>query len=227
LKIVFLNTWHGKLDRAISGFISRLSADTDVFCFQEADGVMQKICREILPVYNNFSFQKRVTSEDKYSLITLVKKELQVTSSLPVLEEDPEIGLGAVTGLKTGTGIVNIINFHGLWYPGNKMDIPARLRQSEKLIKVIDELEGQKIIGGDLNLDPDSQSLMLFAETGHLDLISVYKIPNTRNKYAWERFPGNKQHFSDYVFVSRDVEVRNFSVPDVEVSDHQPLVLEI
>ncbi len=117
--------------------------------------------------------------------------------------------------------------FTGLWYPGDKMDFPVRLRQCEKLIGVIDGLEGPKIIGGDFNLDPDSESLMLFSETGHLDLISFFKVKNTRNKYAWERFPNNKQHFSDYVFVSRDVEVKNFSVPEAEVSDHQPLVLEI
>ncbi len=227
MKIVFLNAWHGKMEEAISRFIIGLSQDTDVFCFQEADGLMKDICSRLLPAYNNFSFRKQVSEKDAYSLMTLVKKELPVTSSVPVLEKDLEIGFGAVTGIEISGRIINITNFHGVWYPGDKMDFPARIRQSENLIEAIDKLEGPKIIGGDFNLDPDSESLMLFSESGHLDLISLYKVKNTRNKYAWERFPNNKQHFSDYVFVSRDVEVRNFSVPETEVSDHQPLVLEI
>ena len=34
------------------------------------------------------------------------------------------------------------------------------------------------------------------------------------------------QKFADYVFVSPDVNVESFSVPDIDISDHMPLVLE-
>ncbi len=105
MRIVFLNTWHGKLDEAISGLLPGFPEDTDVFCFQETDGLMKDICSRLLTSYNNYSFRKQVNEKDACCLMTLVKKELPVTFFVPVLEEDPEIGFGAVTELRFPAGL--------------------------------------------------------------------------------------------------------------------------
>ena len=41
---------------------------------------------------------------------------------------------------------------------------------------------------------------------------------------GWKFF--GKQHFADYVFVSKDVKVKKFEVPYLEISDHLPLILD-
>ena len=68
-----------------------------------------------------------------------------------------------------------------------------------------------------------------------LALILENKIKTTRNFHAWRqakemvadgyRFYG-EQKFADYVFVSKDVKVKNFEVPNIEISDHLPLILD-
>jgi endonuclease/exonuclease/phosphatase family metal-dependent hydrolase len=86
---------------------------------------------------------------------------------------------------------------------------------------------GLKIIGGDLNLMPDTESVRMFAANGYRDLIAEFKIPTTRNRLVWDKFPDSKQYYSDYVFVSPEVKVREFSVPNNEISDHLPLIVDI
>ena len=54
------------------------------------------------------------------------------------------------------------------------------------------------------------------------NLIKEYKVPTTRSKF-YDR-PNDK--YADYTFVSSDVEVKSFEVPDLEVSDHLPMILE-
>jgi endonuclease/exonuclease/phosphatase family metal-dependent hydrolase len=67
----------------------------------------------------------------------------------------------------------------------------------------------------------------MFEENGYRDLIKEYKISTTRNRLAWEMYPDNKQLFSDYVFLSPGITINNFSVPDNEISDHLPMILEV
>ena len=67
----------------------------------------------------------------------------------------------------------------------------------------------------------------MFQKYGYLDLIKKFGIKTTRNEVAWENYPDNKQYFSDYVFVNPEAKIKSFSVPDLEISDHLPLILEI
>jgi endonuclease/exonuclease/phosphatase family metal-dependent hydrolase len=120
--------------------------------------------------------------------------------------------------------VLQIYNYHGITYPGEKLDTPQRLEHSRKIIKVVKEAKGAKILCGDFNLMPETESVkMLGAEMK--DLIKDYKITNTRNEISWKTY-NNKQYFADFTFVSRDVSVLNFEVPYNEVSDHLPMILE-
>ena len=66
----------------------------------------------------------------------------------------------------------------------------------------------------------------MFEDADYRNLIKDHRISSTRNELAWDRFPGNKQLFADYTFVSGDVEVRDFKVPNVPISDHLPMILD-
>jgi endonuclease/exonuclease/phosphatase family metal-dependent hydrolase len=76
-----------------------------------------------------------------------------------------------------------------------------------------------KILCGDLNLRPDTQSLSLLEE-GMCNLIKSYGITSTRT-----RFYTRKDRYADYVLTSPEVVVKSFQVLDTAVSDHFPLFL--
>ena len=86
------------------------------------------------------------------------------------------------------------------------------------------------MVGGDFNLMPDTKSINLFENSGYRNLIKEFDIKETRNRFAWDTFKNDpdyvQQHFADYCFVSKDINVKSFEVPDIEVSDYLPLVLE-
>lgn len=116
---------------------------------------------------------------------------------------------------------VTIMNMHGLWIPGfGKGDDPSRIAQSERVRAFMKEVSGDSILIGDMNLNPDTQSLALLKE-GMRDLIVEYKITNTRSAMY-----SKEGKFADYCFVSSGVTVQAFSVLNDEVSDHLPLQLD-
>lgn len=227
MKIVFLNTWNGKIREKVSDFIKKQSLDTDIFCFQEAYDSMRHLAKEILPDYNELSAYKFVIEDDDFPQATYTKKNIEVLSSGTILEDQKGTGLGIFQEIKVGENKIFVTNFHGISKPGDKLDNPERILQSESLINFWKEKPGMKIIGGDFNLFPETESIKMFEKNGYKDLIKDYKIPTTRNKLAWEMYPDNPQLFSDYVFVSPGIEVKSFSVIENEISDHLPLILEI
>ncbi len=117
-----------------------------------------------------------------------------------------------------------ICNFHGMAYPGDKKDNPERLLQSQMIKNFLMREDGAKILCGDFNLLPDTQSIKMF-EDNMINLIAKYKIERTRSKLTEWWGKEGFQSFADYMFVSPDVNVVKFSVPDVNVSDHLPMAL--
>jgi endonuclease/exonuclease/phosphatase family metal-dependent hydrolase len=138
------------------------------------------------------------------------------------------VGVQSVT-LKVNNKTISISNFHG-YYAGvgvGKGDTPERLMQSENLLEHLKKLPGQKILGGDFNLDPDTESMRIIEESGLQNLIKKYGIESTRTS----RYPQEKRikhPYADYVFVEESVKVNSFNVDtDFMGSDHAPLFLEI
>jgi hypothetical protein len=113
---------------------------------------------------------------------------------------------------------------HGLWQPGGKRDTPERLAQSRILADFFKKGSGKKILCGDLNLHPDTESIAILG--GEMrNLIAEYGIGATRTSFYADK---ERLHdpIADYAFVSSDVDVRRFAVLGDEVSDHSPLLLE-
>jgi len=226
MKIIFLNTWNGKMKDGITGFIKSHLADTDVFCFQEVYPDMRRFCHELLSDYNETHAYKDLGNEDDFPQGTYVRKNIKEVSEI-IFEGQMDVGLGIGTEINYDGQTIRICNFHGRAFPGDKLDTPHRLKQSQGLINFYKNRGGLKIIGGDFNMLPETKSMRMFGENGYRDLIHEFGIKATRNRLAWEKFPDNPQYFSDFVFLSRDVKLKSFSVPDVEISDHLPLILEI
>ncbi|MEK7541238.1 MAG: endonuclease/exonuclease/phosphatase family protein [Patescibacteria group bacterium] len=121
-----------------------------------------------------------------------------------------------------------LVNLHGMAYPGSKRDTPERLAQSRNIVDFLAGEEGEKILGGDFNLLPDTESIRMIERAGMRNLIAAYCITTTRSPFSYGQYPeSDRQYFADYAFVSPGIAVESFSVPQMEVSDHLPLVLEV
>lgn len=227
MKIIFLNIWDCNNTGFAKEFIRNNLLDTDIFCFQEACEKTKWLCKDLLQDYILYSDYKYVSDKDSFPTATYTRKTLEIVSNRSILADIPMTGLVLYTQVKTPENSVHICNVHGISKPGDKLDTQARLLQSEKLIQEFKDLKGLKIIGGDFNLEHDTQSVRMFEEAGYRNLIKDFNISTTRNKYVWDRYPENKQYFSDYIFISKDVVVKDFVVPDSEASDHLPLILTI
>ena len=114
-------------------------------------------------------------------------------------------------------------NVHGLWHTSGKEDMPERLEQSRRIVAAMAAVPAEKkIIVGDLNLVPDTQSIHLIEAAGYRNLITEYAVTDTRTVF-YRRAP----RLADYVFVSRAVRVEAFHVDQTPVSDHAALILSV
>lgn len=127
------------------------------------------------------------------------------------------------------TKLLWILNIHG-YYAGSgigKHDTEKRLEQSRRIVEFLKQLDGDIILGGDFNLDPDTESIKMLEDFGLRNLIKEYNIPTTRTSFYSEEKRKKWPH-ADYVFVSKNIEVKSFVVDaDSVASDHAPMFLEI
>ena len=206
----------------ISAYLRQQMADTDIFCFQEAYENMKILGGNILKNYQEVSATKFVTEYDNFQQTIYVKQSIPIIASGTILADRENCGLGLYVEVQSDNSTIRICNFHGMSRPVDKSDNPNRILQSEELIKFYDG-KASVIIGGDFNIFPTNKSEQMFEEHGYRDLIKDFNIQTTRNQYAWEMYPNSKQYYSDYVFMSPDLTLKEFTVVDNLVSDHLPL----
>jgi endonuclease/exonuclease/phosphatase family metal-dependent hydrolase len=226
MKIIFLNTWNGQIKDKISDFLLEQSKDTEIFCLQETFAEMRKLAKECLPDFVEYYAYKEIDG-DEFAQATYVHKKHKVSEVGNVLDGQEGCGLGLYLEISTEKGNLHLFNVHGAMRPIDKLDSPGRLKQSQGLLECFKSKDGFKIIGGDFNMLPDTQSMRMFAENGYRDMIREFGVKTTRNELAWAKYPDNPQYHADYVFLGPDVKLEHFSVVENEVSDHLPLVLEI
>lgn len=227
LKIIFLNTWNGETREQICEFIRQHAKDTDIFCFQEAyDDYMRPRCRELLPEFLEVTHDK-VTEHNDYAQAMYIKNTIPVLSADALLEDFADCGSALWAKIRMGGRHMYVCNVHGISRPGDKLDTPGRLRQSREMLKFFADKDASVIFGGDFNLLPETESVKMFTDHRYTNLIDRYHIATTRNRHAWEQHPDNKQYYADYVFSSPELAIQQFHVPQNEISDHLPLIVEV
>ncbi len=227
MKIIFLNALNAELKEPLAQFLREHAGTTDIFCFQEAGQGMRELCAELISGHEKITDEKRVSKREYFHQAIYFKNGVRKEESASVLKTEKKIGLGLFLEAGKGDQLVSVCNVHGLALPGEKCDSPGRLMQTEGIIKFMAKRKIPRIIGGDFNVLPETQSILKFEEAGYRNLIKDFNIRTTRNEFSWKKYPDNPLYYSDYVFVSPDVRVKSFSVPDMEISDHLPMILEI
>jgi len=236
MRIIFFNIWHGQVWDLLKKFILKESSKTDIFCFLEVQPDLQIKLQEILPDFEPI-YQAGLKTNylggviEGRSIFVKNKIEISKSGNISIFKETKtDAGGFQYAQLLVGQKTLFIGEVHGKARPGTKMDTPARLRQSHKIIDFAKDIKGPKIIGGDFNLLPETESVLMFEKAGYKNLIKEFNVKSTRNKISWEQFkdqPGFvKQHFADYVFVSSEIKIKSFEVPYLEISDHLPLILD-
>ncbi len=229
MEIVFLNTFDGRIRQPLSQFLTDRAPKTDVFCFQESSqnpGGMQELAVALLPGFKSASAYKKISPEDDFSQTTYLSPDVRLLDQEVLSPMDQNVGLGLVTTVQKDDRQLTVCNFHGRSRPGDKLDTPERIDQSQQILDFFRAWAIPLIVGGDFNADIETECIRMFASAGYKNLIREYQIYTTRNPLAWKKHPLTPQLHSDYVFVSPDVPVSGFTVPRNEISDHLPLILE-
>lgn len=240
MKLISLNIWGGHILAPLLSFIETYR-EVDIFCFQEVyHNALHKISTEdrthhltifsdiqrLLPEHQGFF---RPAVEGIYGLAMFVKKSVEVVQEGEVLvHENPNyVGSGPSHSrnlhwleCRVDQKTYAILNVHGLWNGQGKGDSPDRILQSQRIKRFMDSFTLPKILCGDFNLKPGTESFQILEE-GLNNLITQYGITSTRTSY----YP-KEEKFADYMLCSEDIRVNTFKVLPEEVSDHAALWLD-
>jgi len=119
--------------------------------------------------------------------------------------------------------ILNVFNTHGIWGEDGK-DNPERLKFSQA---VIDQVRGKDkiILSGDFNVNEGTRSISMIDEV----LNNVFKEDKRKSSFNMKRKtdPGYGTAVVDFIFTSHDIKVLSHKMPQVDVTDHLPLIAEL
>ena len=227
MKIVFLNAWYGKLEKELVEFLKQQASSADIICLQEGTDRLKQLCDDVFSDFNSNFTSKYVSSTVDYYQLTYLKKSIELETVGTFFDDDKEIGSGSYIQFRVNGREVYVCNVHGNPEPYDKLDSPDRLKQSYELMNFFKHKPGLRIVGGDFNLLPDTESVQMFAKNGYRNLIRDFKIDTTRNHLAWDLYPGHEQYYADFVFVAGEAKIEQFTVPKIDVSDHLPMIFQI
>jgi len=238
MKLLSLNIWTGRQYRQLSEFLKKYSKEIDIFCLSEVfhngklpEGYHSEENMEIfsdlkkwLPNFNAYLAPLDSTEE---SLAIFTKKDIVIDNIDYFFALKQPNGNARKLGIplqymefKSNGKQYTICNFHGWWVSNSKSDTPERLEQSKKVKEFLDNINGPKIICGDFNLAPETESIRII-DRGMRNLIKENKITSTRSHLYTKEVK-----FADYMIVSSEIEVKKFEVLQDVVSDHLPLYLD-
>jgi len=252
MKLISLNTWSGRALHPLMNFFRKYADQIDIFCLQEVRNSSQesvdsrhpgeylygqlfdKISKELKDFEGSFAYFDE--DKDKMSLATFWRHNVSLKTVEDFIVHKPEIPketgsivfssrkLQYITIEYKGNEIL-VANYHGLWNNGPKTDTPERILQLKRIKKKLNEYEGPKIICGDFNLLPDTESMNIL-EKGMDNLVKKYNIQSTRTPLYRRYEDSNSPNFADYILISPEILVKNFKVLPELASDHAALFLE-
>jgi endonuclease/exonuclease/phosphatase family metal-dependent hydrolase len=122
--------------------------------------------------------------------------------------------------LDTPGGLVNAYNIHGVWDLDGDNFSPARQKMCEAIIEATKD-ERNVILAGDTNARPTNKAIKDLQP--YLHSVSGDTLKSTFNMRRKDH-PGYAVSAVDMMFTSFNVKVASKACPDVDISDHLPLV---
>lgn len=114
---------------------------------------------------------------------------------------------------------LNVFNTHGVWgFDGE--DNERRLHMSEVIVNSIKGKENV-LLAGDFNVQPHTKTIQQIEH--HLTNVFKDELKTSFNM-SHKKDPAYAKAVVDMMFVSKNIQVVEHSIPSVDVSDHLPLV---
>lgn len=124
--------------------------------------------------------------------------------------------------LSVGDASLNVFTTHGIWGTHGG-DTDRRLAMGDTIINQIVDKQ-HVLLGGDFNLYRNTQTVRNIEE--HLDNVFGDTLKTTFNIRKKPHVGNYATSVVDMLFVSHDIVIKKKSCPDVDVSDHFPLLAE-
>jgi endonuclease/exonuclease/phosphatase family metal-dependent hydrolase len=118
--------------------------------------------------------------------------------------------------------MLRVINYHGIWTK-EKVGNPETLKACKKILSLAKRVNYPTIVAGDFNLFPNTPSMQVFYKD-FISLVDKYGVITTRPQD--NELSDLKRNVVDYILVSKDIAVKSFKIPDSNISDHLPLILD-
>ena len=240
MKLMQLNVWGGRLEKQIQNLIAQ--EKPDIICLQEAvsikggsNGGWFLTVDEIEQLYDmnlayspviSFSFMRRkaefgnaIFTKDKILDKNTVFTRLEYKKDFDFESDDYNIRNLLHITIDNKEKQIHILTHHGHHVPNHKKGDEETLRQCSQIAEYIKCLQGEIILTGDFNLEPDSESIEQINKILR-NLPLEARLTTTRTPLT------HKTEVCDYIFVNDEVDVKGFKVLDDIVSDHKALVLE-
>ena len=235
-----LNVWQGRLERVLLKHLETI--DVDFACMQEAveyDGQpaglatpYSKIGKSLRldsqffsPLTASRFGDKKITfgniiySKFPFSETSTIFTRGQYEDDFDFDTDDYNVrafqhSLVEIEGKK-----LHLLNHHGHHIDGHKRGDDETMRQVRQIAEYIEGLDGAVILCGDFNLSPDSESIQQLS--GNLRNLAVdYSLKTTRSQLTY------KNEVCDYIFVNDRIDVKDFSMDETIISDHNALILD-
>ena len=231
IKVLCLNIWYGgKIRDALCDFVK--TQDADILLLQE---VYED--ENLFPHYPNRHYagevlhlmdgRRRVVGNAIYSKYPITASHIEFLFEpfgigdeskretfpfWPINLESALVDLGQTQ--------LNVFNIHGVWgEDGN--DNERRLKMSEKIIAAVKEKK-HVVLAGDFNTDERTKTI------GNIEqyLTNIFKGERETSFNMKRKNPPGTYGLAivDFIFVSPDIKVLSHASPDVDISDHLPLL---
>jgi endonuclease/exonuclease/phosphatase family metal-dependent hydrolase len=118
---------------------------------------------------------------------------------------------------------LNVFNFQGVWDMDGDNFSTQRRNMSEVIIEQVSN-KSHVILAGDTNAKPTNKAIIAIEE--YLTNIFGHELVTSFNMRRKDN-PGYATACVDMIFVSSDMSVTDHSCPDIDISDHLPLIATI
>ncbi len=240
MKLMTLNVWQGRLERVLLKHLEQ--QNIDFACMQEAVeyegktgglissypkiGASLRLDQQFFSPLNalkfgnkNITFGNVIYSNLPFEQTETVFTRGQYKDDFDFDVDDYNIRALQHTLVKVGDKKLHILNHHGHHIDAHKLGDEETMRQTALIIEYIKQLDGAVILCGDFNLSPESESIKQF-DSILKNLPVAYSLETTRSLLTY------KKEVCDYIFVNDGVDVKDFSMDDTIISDHNALILD-
>lgn len=243
IKVLQLNIWRGEvLDNAITFFKEQ---DADILTLQEVyDGKdkslpkthrLYEYLQEVFPHYNavygaqlcditeygnieegTAAFSKFPLQKESVTFFDIPYKTFN--NNVKTRFDDVPQSILHAKAYAAGKEL-DVFSVHGIWGFDGK-DNPRRLKMADTILSKVEGCE-YVIMGGDFNLSPNTETIAKI--TNKLDSVFGTSLISTFNM-KHKKLSGYATAAVDMIFVSKNIKVLEKYCPQVDVSDHLPLV---